>query len=545
MPTATPAAAATAAAPTANKAARRTLLTIFLALLIDILAFTIILPLFPRILAHYERVDGVDETSMYFSMLKVVRQFKTTIGAKGSKLDIVLFGGFLGSIFSFLQFLSSPVIGSLSDRFGRRPVLLLSMLGNALSMTLWVFSGSFTVFVLSRIVGGLTEGNVQMSVAMITDLTTPETRSRGLALVGVAFSLGFTVGPPLGAYFASLDLKEVIPSLSSWPINSYSTPALFALVLIVIETLFMAVALPETLNFKKKNAVAAKKESPEPTKEASEPSETSQTKSSSDKVVRRKGKKEASDSAVAKAEPDGDALPPVPTTYPITATPMQISALHFLFLFFFSGMEFTLTFLTHDRFNFTHAQQGLYLAGMGVVSALVQGVYVRYYAHKYVPERDIVIQGMIACAMGLAVMGLLADPPQLAKEGKHPPVGTAWLFVGALLLGFTSGTVVTSLTSLASMAAGIQAAQASGAIASQEDADSVVEGPNQGRILGTFRSLGQLGRSLGPIFACSAYWLFGSRTTYAVYAVFVLALSFVSDYLLPYAFLPSKKVKMN
>lgn len=84
-------------------------------------------------------------------------------------------------------------------------------------MLLWIFSVSFPVFVLSRhpffynsrVIGGLTEGNVQMSVAMITDITTKQTRSKGLALVGIAFALGFTIGPPLGAFFASINLFEV------------------------------------------------------------------------------------------------------------------------------------------------------------------------------------------------------------------------------------------------------------------------------------------------------------------------------------------------
>lgn len=98
-------------------------------------------------------------------------------------MDILLFGGLIGSLFSFLQFLSSPWIGRWSDRYGRRRVLLLSMIGNALSMALWVFAKSFSVFVLSRIVGGLTEGNVQMSIAMISDLTPPETRSKHLVII--------------------------------------------------------------------------------------------------------------------------------------------------------------------------------------------------------------------------------------------------------------------------------------------------------------------------------------------------------------------------
>jgi MFS family permease len=96
------------------------------------------------------------------------------------EMDILLFGGLIGSLFSFLQFLSSPLIGRWSDKYGRRKVLLLSMIGNALSMALWVFAKSFSIFVLSRIVGGLTEGNVQMSIAMISDLTPPETRSKNL-----------------------------------------------------------------------------------------------------------------------------------------------------------------------------------------------------------------------------------------------------------------------------------------------------------------------------------------------------------------------------
>lgn len=98
-------------------------------------------------------------------------------------MDIVLFGGFVGSLFSFLQFISSPFIGQLSDRFGRRTVLLISMIGNAVSMGLWVFADSFPVFLASRIVGGLTEGNVQISIAMISDVTDDASRSKNLVLI--------------------------------------------------------------------------------------------------------------------------------------------------------------------------------------------------------------------------------------------------------------------------------------------------------------------------------------------------------------------------
>ncbi|KAI9350699.1 major facilitator superfamily domain-containing protein [Obelidium mucronatum] len=433
---------------------KKSLSVIFTALLIDILAFTIILPLFPRILNYYHVQDGANKDSFYYSILILVRKFRETIGGTGSRLDIVLFGGMIGSLFSFLQFVSSPVIGSLSDRYGRKNVLLLSMIGNAISMLLWIFSNSFFIFVMSRVVGGLTEGNVQMSIAMISDITTPETRSRGLALVGIAFSLGFTVGPPIGAYFASIDLLERFPFLKAYGINSYSSPAIFALALIVIETTYMAFYLPETLGFKKD---AAKK-------------------SSAAKTVASPVDEKAAERTLT-----------------------TLSLFHFLFLFFFSGMEFTLTFLTYDRFSFSHAEQGKYLALLGVVSALVQGGYVRRFAHKVVTEKSIVIQGMLSCSIGLYLIGVFAVGVD----------GVIWLYVGAVFLAFTSGTVVTTLTSLASLTI-------SGTKINQHDEAPKGISKNQGMILGKFRSAGQLGRSMGPLAACSAYWILGSPVSYSI-----------------------------
>ncbi|KAJ3412778.1 hypothetical protein HDV05_000245 [Chytridiales sp. JEL 0842] len=453
----------------------RALTTIFIALLIDILAFTIILPLYPRLLEYYEKMDGKDETTFFYYILTWVRKFKTAIGGSGSRLDIVLFGGVLGSMFSFLQFVSSPFIGSLSDRYGRKNILLISMIGNALSMLLWIFSKSFVTFVLSRVVGGLTEGNVQMSIAMISDITTPETRSRGLALVGIAFSLGFTVGPPLGAYFASLDLLEIFPVLRNYSINSYSSPALFAFVLIMIETVYMYIALPETTKYKKQKQAEA-----------------------------------AAASAAAKLT-----TPSKPDSKTKDVSKLQnskrllnlLSLIHFLFLFFFSGMEFTLTFLTHDRFSFTHAQQGRYLGFLGVLSACVQGGYVRRVAHRSVTEKTIVLQGMIACSIGLFVIGFFA-------------VDTKWLYIGASFLAFTSGTVVTSLTSLASLAG--NGGQKGGAAPGASEVE--LEANDQGRVLGKFRALGQLGRATGPLIACSGYWILGSQTAYGIASLAIAVL---------------------
>ncbi|KAJ1562890.1 hypothetical protein HK096_007840 [Nowakowskiella sp. JEL0078] len=450
----------------------KTLQTVFIALLIDILAFTIILPLFPRLLLFYNEKDGNNPESFYFTVLQSVRTFKTFIGASGSRLDFVLLGGAVGSLFSFLQFISSPYIGSLSDTYGRRTILLWSMVGNGLSMFLWLFGDTFEIFLFSRIIGGLTEGNVQMSIALISDITTPETRSRGLALVGIAFSLGFTMGPPLGAYFTKFNLKQIFPSLKSLPINDYSSPALFALVLIVIETVYLYFALPETKDFKSKGA---------------------------NKSARLSAK-----STIAE-KPNAPKQPP---TINLQSKKLvwSLSVIHFLYLLFFSGMEFTLTFLTYDRFDFSHGKQGMLLGYMGFLSAMVQGGYVRRLAGKKIPEKHMAMQGILSCSIGLIICAFSTTVPIL--------------FLGATFLAFTSGTVVSSLTALTSLAGEANSKQSS--ITDSTSEFETLQKDQRGLALGRFRSLGQLGRSIGPILACSVYWILGPKIAYIVSAVLLL-----------------------
>ena len=150
---------------------------VFIGLLLDLLAFTLILPLFPSLLDHYKKNDGPDGL---FNFLDTrVKSFGIWIGVPEGQFNSVLFGGLLGSLFSFLQFVASPLIGGLSDHFGRRPLLLLSTTGVALSYALWVNASTFSLFVLARIVGGLSKGNVSLATAIITDVSTPKTRQKG------------------------------------------------------------------------------------------------------------------------------------------------------------------------------------------------------------------------------------------------------------------------------------------------------------------------------------------------------------------------------
>nr|XP_020453932.1 major facilitator superfamily domain-containing protein 10 isoform X4 [Monopterus albus] len=209
---------------------------VFIILLLDLLGFTLILPLLPSILDHYAQTGDV----VYQSLQSVVDWFREAVGIPmEKKYNSVLFGGLIGSLFSLLQFLASPVTGALSDRHGRRPLLILTTLGLMTSYAVWAVSWSFSMFLLFRVIGGICKGNVSLCTAIVADLPSPKARNRGMAMIGVAFSLGFTVGPLMGAYFA----------LSSRTAGNvfYQTPALLALAFSIADLLFIWLKLPETL----------------------------------------------------------------------------------------------------------------------------------------------------------------------------------------------------------------------------------------------------------------------------------------------------------
>lgn len=93
---------------------------------------------------------------------------------------IYLVAGFLGSLYSFLQFLGSPMVGALSDIYGRKPMMIICLTGISLSYLLWAFSSNFGLFILARIIGGISKGNVSLSMAIISDVTSPATRGKAM-----------------------------------------------------------------------------------------------------------------------------------------------------------------------------------------------------------------------------------------------------------------------------------------------------------------------------------------------------------------------------
>src|SRR5688500_9556025 len=144
-------------------AARRLFLTVFL----DLIGFGIVLPLLPSYGARYTSSAAL-------------------IGA-------------LVATDSLLTFLLAPAWGRLSDRIGRRPVLLIGLAGSVLSYIIFGLAGSFLALVLSRVVSGATGATIHVAQAYLADVTPPERRSHAMGLIGAAFGLGFTTGPAIGA----------------------------------------------------------------------------------------------------------------------------------------------------------------------------------------------------------------------------------------------------------------------------------------------------------------------------------------------------------
>nr|XP_053629151.1 major facilitator superfamily domain-containing protein 10-like [Cherax quadricarinatus] len=214
----------------------------FISLILDLLGFTVILPLFPALLDYYSKNDS---SGLYSSLLSWVNTFQHFIGMP-SRFHSVLFGGLLGSLFSLLQFLASPITGALSDVYGRKPVFICTLIGVAASYGVWAVSANFTMFVLARIIGGATKGNVSLAYSVMTDISDEKSRAKGMALIGVAFSIGFTIGPAVGAMFSRW-------GSTGW----FAASALYALTLAFCNIIYFYIFFKETLPETKRRASVA------------------------------------------------------------------------------------------------------------------------------------------------------------------------------------------------------------------------------------------------------------------------------------------------
>ncbi|HYW89999.1 MAG TPA: MFS transporter, partial [Chloroflexota bacterium] len=159
-------------------------------------------------------------------ILPVLPFYATAYGADGTQV------GLLFTAFSGLQFLASPVFGALSDRFGRRPIILLGVFGQVLAYLIMGFATSLTMLFVSRVFAGATAGNISATQAFVADVTRPEERTRAYGLVGAAFGAGLLFGPALGGGLTLVDSRA---------------PAFGAAVLLALNLLFGLLLLPESL----------------------------------------------------------------------------------------------------------------------------------------------------------------------------------------------------------------------------------------------------------------------------------------------------------
>src|SRR5512140_3461880 len=183
------------------------LFSIILVVFIDLLGFSLILPLLP----YYAETFKTSETVT----------------------------GVLIASYALMQLIGAPILGRLSDRFGRRPILLLSVCGTFLGFLLLGFANALWMLFASRILDGLTGGNLSVAQAYISDVTDAKNRARGLGMIGAAFGLGFIIGPAAGGL------------LSQW---GYHVPAFAAAGLSFVNLILIYFWLTESLPAEKRTA---------------------------------------------------------------------------------------------------------------------------------------------------------------------------------------------------------------------------------------------------------------------------------------------------
>lgn len=199
---------------------------IFFTLLLNALGFGILIPIIPLLLA--------DPRSQYFML-----PHSLTLGQ-----GYIIFG-FLVAIYPLMQFLATPILGQLSDKFGRKKILGLSLAGTFIAYILFaigILIKNIPLLFISRAFDGITGGNISVAQAAVADITTPQNRSRTFGLVGAAFGIGFIIGPFLGGILSE-------SKLVSW--FNAATPFWFAALLAFADVILIVICLAETFKLKK------------------------------------------------------------------------------------------------------------------------------------------------------------------------------------------------------------------------------------------------------------------------------------------------------
>jgi len=200
---------------------RKYLFVILLVVFLDLLGITIIIPVIPALF------EGTDSSFQFYSV----------------EARSIFYGLLIGS-YSVMQFIGAPILGAFSDKYGRRPILTISLIGAFMGYLLFGWAISMKIFWLlfvARMIPGFMGGNLAVIYSSLADISKQEDKAKNFGLVGAAFGLGFTIGPGIGGFLAD-------NSIVSW--FSYATPFWFTAILTFINLILVRLYFPETLKNK-------------------------------------------------------------------------------------------------------------------------------------------------------------------------------------------------------------------------------------------------------------------------------------------------------
>lgn len=290
------------------------LITIFVTVFIDLIGFGMVIPVLPY--------------------------FANTAPFNATPREI----GFLVAIYSVMQFIFSPILGRLSDRYGRRPILFISLLGGAIGYAVIGFANTLALIFLGRIISGITGGNISTAQAYIADVTSVKNRAKGMGLFGAAFGLGFILGPAIAGVTSKYGVH--IPFFIAGAMSLANAIAVFFI-------------LPESLT---------------PAMRAKLPERKNRFAEMLEAFNNREFR--------------------------------EINIVYFLLVTAFSIMTYGFVLYTAYRFGFTTEQNGYLFAFVGVIAVIVQGVLIGRLV-KLFGESKLVIVGCLFMAVGLFAIPLV------------------------------------------------------------------------------------------------------------------------------------------
>jgi DHA1 family tetracycline resistance protein-like MFS transporter len=296
-----------------RKGSKASLIFIFITILIDVIGIGIIIPVFPTLLTELSGL-GLSEASRI--------------------------GGWLIGAYAFMQFFFAPVLGAMSDRYGRRPIILIALLGLGIDYIFHAWAPTIAFLFVGRLLAGITGASFTVATAYIADISTPEKKAQNFGLVGAAFGLGFILGPVIGGLTAEYGVR---------------VPFLVAAGLSLVNFLYGFFVLPESLPPEKRIA-----------------------------------------------EINWKMVNPFSTFKHFKAFPALLGFMIPFFLIYIAGhaIQSTWTFYTMYRFEWNEATVGYSLAVVGIVVAIVQGGLVKYVV-RAIGEKLTVIVGMSLWSLGL------------------------------------------------------------------------------------------------------------------------------------------------